>query len=73
MNKTAYTFGCIILFIGLFWIMLPHAYHDILANEDETPHYTHLIQGVFFTLLGLTLLIYTTREQNHPILKLFGR
>jgi len=73
MNKAAYTIGCIILFIGLFWILLPHAYHDLITNEDETAHSTHLVQGAILTLTGLALLIYTTREQNHPILKIFKR
>jgi len=70
MKKPIYLLGSIILFFGLAWLLLPHASHAELIKNDS-PHYIHILQGVFLILIGLTLLIYATREQNHPILNIF--
>jgi len=70
MKKLTYLLGSIILFFGIVWLLLPHASHAELI-ENDSPHYVHILQGVFLTLIGLALLIYSTREQNHPILNIF--
>ena len=54
--------GSVLLFIGLFWMLLPHAYHNEIISEidedaREVSHYLHLLEGLIPTILGLTLMI----------------
>jgi drug/metabolite transporter (DMT)-like permease len=58
-----YWVGTTLLFIGLFWMFLPHTAHQTLqGNKQETEHYVHLIQGLIGALLGLGILFYEKRR-----------
>ena len=52
-----YLVGAILLFIGLFWLFLPHAYHEQITEEHETSHITHMIEGIIITLIATLILI----------------
>lgn len=55
--------GIIIFFIGLIWMLLPHTYHALITNEDETSHLTHTFQGTIVTFIGLGILIYIKKKK----------
>ena len=76
--KISYIIGSIILFLGLFWMFLPHAYHaeivSLRESEDLSSHLIHTFQGLLVALIGLTLMIgvekykkrlYKNRFINH--------
>lgn len=55
-----YWLGCIILFLGLLWLLLPHAYHHTVSDAigiDDEIHWLHILEGVIGTLLGLWLVV----------------
>lgn len=56
----------ILLFIGLLWMMLPHAFHEAALEDvhEETSHYTHLIQGLSLTIAGLSIMNYCDKKQT---------
>lgn len=65
--KVIYYIGCFLLFIGLFWILLPHAYHnqiisEVEGQESDIDHFYHILQGLLPTLLGLVLMISTEQK-----------
>lgn len=62
-NTPLYWAGTLLLFLGLFWMFLPHAAHGTLTGdtEEQAEHYIHLIQGLLGALLGLGILKY---DQN---------
>ena len=65
--KFLYNLGCGILFIGLFWMLLPHAFHEeIIAEINEEglglSHYLHLLEGLVPTILGLILMVYSENK-----------
>lgn len=59
-SSLLYWIGTLVLFLGLFWMFLPHAAHGAVTGEaeQETEHYIHLIQGLLGTLIGLGILKY---------------
>lgn len=75
--KILYFSGSAILFLGLLWMFLPHAYHSLLAEKDEISHLTHILQGAIVSTPGLILLVYSnkikkekakTRKRNKKLL-----
>ncbi len=58
----------VLLFVGLLWMMLPHAFHNLVLEEvhEETifSHYTHLIQGLALTIAGLAIMNYCDKKQT---------
>jgi nitrate reductase gamma subunit len=62
--KILYALGCIILFLGLLWMFLPHAYHSSILQEDETSHLFHTFEGAIGALLGLIILIASSRHMK---------
>ena len=61
--KFLYPLGCLLLFLGLLWLFLPHAAHEKVTGEAETLHIEHLFQGIILTLAGLALiLIHNNKE-----------
>ncbi len=66
--KWFYGLGCIVLFLGLVWMFLPHAFHDeVLSNigeEHESTHFTHTLQGAIVAIIGLIVLILSNRKMN---------
>ena len=55
---TAYNFGALLLFLGLLWMFLPHAVHQlILSEEQETSHILHIVQGVIVAVGGLGFML----------------
>ncbi len=78
MFKFLYLIGSIILFLGLFWMFLPHAYHaeivSLTESENLSSHLIHTLQGLLATLIGLFIMIgvekykkklYKNRFINH--------
>lgn len=59
-----FLFAGIISFLGLAWMMLPHAYHNLVTQEDETEHFIHLFQGLFIFLIGLALMLWSNRLEK---------
>lgn len=61
--KIVYFIGCVLLFIGLLWLFLPHVAHSNISEEisqsdesDEGNHFENIIYGLISTLTGLSLL-----------------
>jgi len=70
--KFLYFLGSILVFTGIFWMLLPHAFHEqIIAEVDEegigASHYIHLLQGLIPTILGLIFMQYS--DQKIKLLK----
>ncbi len=61
--KIIYNLGSIILFLGLFWMLLPHAFHEkIIGNVVEESHIAHTIQGLIIAILGLIIMAFTDKK-----------
>lgn len=65
--KLIYLTGSILVFIGLFWALLPHAFHEqTIAEINEEglgiSHYIHLLEGIISTILGLILMQYSDQK-----------
>ncbi|HLC31654.1 MAG TPA: hypothetical protein VJK51_03225 [Candidatus Nanoarchaeia archaeon] len=68
--KLIYILGSIVLFLGLIWMLLPHAAHGEVAEsltgngEDalEESHLTHTLEGLIATVVGLILMAYTEKQ-----------
>ncbi|MBI2670401.1 hypothetical protein HYX18_00245 [Candidatus Woesearchaeota archaeon] len=52
------------MFIGILWMMLPHAYHERLINESDSNHVFHIIQGLITTLIGLSIMLCNNKLSN---------
>ena len=66
-EKITYALGCIILFLGLLWMFIPHTYHNEVLQGDESSHLTHTFEGALATVLGLVILVVSNkslRKQN---------
>lgn len=61
--KFIFFLGSLFLFLGLFWLLLPHAYHEKLTEFDSS-HLFHILEGLILTLLGLILMIYSEKKLN---------
>lgn len=66
-NKHIYNIGCVLLFFGLLWMMVPHALHSkaeraLLGISDseaeESSHYTHLLEGLGVVIVALGIMKY---------------
>ena len=55
-NAAAFVAGA-----GLFWAFLPHAFHGRLGFT-ESSHWTHVIWGVVFFLIGIAGLLLTAKK-----------
>lgn len=59
--------SAVLLFVGLLWMMLPHAFHNIVLEEvheeGELSHYIHLAQGLALTIVGLAVMNYCDKKQ----------
>ena len=59
--KPIYFFGSVLLFLGFFWMFLPHIVHESAAEKVDdsghggSSHYENLIYGVILVLTGLFL------------------
>lgn len=57
----------VLLFVGLLWMMLPHAFHNVVLEElhEETgfSHYIHLTQGLALTIISIVILNYCDKKQ----------
>jgi hypothetical protein len=69
--KILYGIGCVVLFLGLLWMFLPHAYHGAILQEDEereTSHLFHTLEGAIGAVLGLIILIVSNRSlKTNPV------
>ena len=64
-----YFIGSILLFLGLSWMLLPHAFHSQILQEnaeEQIEHSLHTLQGVIVAVsgLGMMLLSERYREKN---------
>ena len=66
--KLIYILGSIVLFLGLIWMLLPHATHEQIAESIietegfEVSHILHTLEGLIATILGLILMVYTEKQ-----------
>ena len=58
-----YNFGAFILFLGLLWMFLPHAAHEIIIQENND-HILHVFEGAAVAITGIGLMILDRRK--HP-------
>ena len=60
-----YYLGSFLLFIGLLWMFLPHAFHQkILSEKEDVEHLIHIFQGLIFVVIGLALMILSNRYKK---------
>jgi len=53
-----YNFGALVLFIGLFWMFLSHAFHERLISQvEENFHIIHIFEGLLITITGLIFML----------------
>lgn len=65
-SKTLYWICTVVLFLGLLWVFLPHAFHNAITQENETSHYTHIIEGIIPTIIALVVMIWNEEKSpNH--------
>ena len=63
--KTLEVIGTVILFLGILFAFLPHAWHSaILEEEVETSHFTHTIYGIAAAIVGLGILIWDKKKNQ---------
>ena len=55
-----YFLGSLILFTGLLWMMLPHAYHNKITIQKN--HLLHIIQGIIISVIGIITIIITRKN-----------
>lgn len=60
--KLLFLIGSILTFLGLFWMLLPHAFHDKII---ENQHIIHIIQGLIPTLLGLIMMVNSENKLKY--------
>lgn len=66
--RLIYTVGTILLFIGLFTIMLPeitHHYKDEYILDKDQIIFPSTIYGFLITITGLFCIEYTTKRQKN--------
>lgn len=64
-SKKIYWICTIVLFLGLLWMFLPHAAHNLIISEvEETEHYEHIIQGLIPTILSLIVMILNEKHSS---------
>ena len=60
-HSVFYFIGSILLFLGLLWMLLPHAFHSQILQENEpeqqTEHYLHILQGLIVAVSGLYIML----------------
>ena len=52
--------GTILLFIGFFLALLPHAFHAKIGLVQES-HTNHIIQGIILIVIALIILIWSNK------------
>ncbi|MBI2148894.1 hypothetical protein HYU23_04390 [Candidatus Woesearchaeota archaeon] len=58
-----YNVGALILFIGLLWMFLPHAFHERLISQiEETSHIIHIFQGVIISIVGIFVMVLSNKK-----------
>ncbi|MEK6918411.1 MAG: hypothetical protein AABW73_00040 [Nanoarchaeota archaeon] len=75
MKRTIYTIGCLLLFLGMLWLFLPHAAHAHVGEalneqvDEETvgTHIENIIFGLIGIFSGLTLIIQSNNEKLQRI------
>ena len=65
-SKKIYWISTILLFLGLFWMFLPHAFHGAILQEagieEESEHYIHLVEGLILTIISLIIMIWNEKQ-----------
>jgi len=63
--KIIYFLGAIILFLGLIWAFLPHAFHDEILTGGELEgesHLIHTLQGIVVAIVGIGILVFSNKK-----------
>ena len=63
-HNTVYFFGSVLLFLGLFWMFLPHAYHNTLITippAENQEHIVDIFEGVAAALGGLGFMVLSNQ------------
>lgn len=67
MNKV-YAAGCVILFLGLVWMLSPHILHqsieESIDEEGHSSHYENIIYGGIATLIGISLVSLGNKKKE---------
>ena len=63
-RKIADIAGTITLFIGFFFAFLPHAFHSKASFNQEIAHLKFVIVGMLLVLVGLAILILSSKTQK---------
>lgn len=58
-----YTLGCILLFLGMLWMFLPHAAHEQLT-QNTSSHLLHTLQGAIVAVTGVIFLVAYQHKTN---------
>ena len=72
--KIIYFLGAVVLFLGLLWSLLPHAFHEkvSLFEKDDSftfSHQIHLLEGLITAIFGLIILIYSDKKIKKQTIK----
>lgn len=62
--KFIYFLGSFILFIGLFWMFLPHVAHHSANADSGSSHFENLVYGLIGTLTGLALMTVSNKFEE---------
>ena len=63
MNKKrlAELIGTVLLFLGMFYAFLPHAFHGQVSLASDAAHYSHVTYGMIGVIIGLGILVYSNK------------
>ncbi|MBS3161375.1 hypothetical protein J4476_01625 [Candidatus Woesearchaeota archaeon] len=59
-TKFFYFFGSFILFLGILWMFIPHAFHYRMFSADY--HLFHILGGFFISVIGLLIMILSNKK-----------
>ena len=62
-HKYAYYLGCILLFLGLLWMFLPHATHHLIEipSAENQEHIADIFEGLASVLAGLGFILLSEK------------
>ena len=68
-SRILYWIGVVILFLGLLWMLLPQATHEVVSGqfqeeENSDNHFEHVIYGFIGLLIGLGTLIFEDKYRK---------
>lgn len=82
--KAVYFSGCVMLFLGLLWMFLPHALHgkalssvslkiinsdEELEKESDWHHITDILFGMIIVFMAIIILLYSNKYLKNNYIK----